>query len=181
METKVVLDSKTFKEFTVFDCLKRRKAWKSPVTFALIMSISALVCFIMHKVDGAVLLGTVLLVLGLGMPIVYFVTFFFNLNEEPKKQNLTNGRYVYTVDLQPSAIHVKNEKEEASYEWDKAYHAYRNYDAIYLYITPERAFIIPSDKTEQDKVWALISEKMKERCTVLSINKINMRTIGEKN
>ena len=67
METKVVLDSKTFKEFTVFDCLKRRKAWKSPVTFALIMSISALVCFIMHKVDGAVLLGTVLLVLGLGM------------------------------------------------------------------------------------------------------------------
>ena len=76
METKVLLDSRTFKEFTVFDVLYRRKAWKSPVTFASIMTLSAIICFIMHKIDGAILLGSVLLVIGLGMPVVYFLSFF---------------------------------------------------------------------------------------------------------
>ena len=114
METKVVLDSRTFREFSIFDMLARRKAWKSPVTFASIMTISAIVCFIMHKTDGAVLLGSILLVIGLGMPIVYFSTFFLNLKEEIKKQNLSQGRYVYTINLDSSAIHVRNENEEAT-------------------------------------------------------------------
>ena len=181
METNVVLDSRTFRDFTIFDVLSRRKAWKSPVIFASIMTISAIICFIMHKVDGAVLLGSVLLVVGLGMPVVYFLSFFLNLKEEIKKQKLKDGRYVYTVNLDSSAIHVRNDKEEANYQWDKAYKAYRNYDAIYLYITSERAFIIPSDKTEQDKTWDLITKKMKNRCSVISSNKINLRTVGEKN
>ena len=181
METNVVLDSRTFRDFTIFDVLSRRKAWKSPVIFASIMTISAIICFIMHKVDGAVLLGSVLLVVGMGMPIVYFLTFFLNLKEEAKKQKLSGGRYVYTVNLDFSAIHVRNDKEEANYQWDKAYKAYRNYDAIYLYITSERAFIIPSDKTEQDKTWDLITKKMKNRCSVISSNRINLRTVGEKN
>ena len=97
METKVVLDSRTFREFSIFDMLARRKAWKSPVTFASIMTISAIVCFIMHKTDGAVLLGSILLMIGLGMPIVYFASFFLNLKEEIKKQKLSQGRYVYTI------------------------------------------------------------------------------------
>ena len=181
METKVVLDSPTFRDFTVFDVLSRRKAWKSPVIFASIMTLSAIICFIMHKVDGAVLLGSVLLMVGLGMPVVYFLSFFLNLKEEIKKQKLKDGRYVYTVNLDSSAIHVRNDKEEANYQWDKAYKAYRNYDAIYLYITSERAFIIPSDKAEQDKTWDLISKKMKDRCALIPSNKINMRTVGEKN
>ena len=177
METKVVLDSRTFREFTIFDMLARRKAWKSPVTFASIMTISAIVCFIMHKTDGAVLLGSILLMIGLGMPIVYFSTFFLNLKEEIKKQNLSQGRYVYTINLDSSAIHVRNENEEATYQWEKAYHAYRNYDAIYLYITSERAFILPSEKSEQDKAWDLISKKMKDKCTQIQSNKINLRSV----
>ena len=181
METKVLLDSRTFKEFTVFDVLYRRKAWKGPVTFAYIMTLSAIICFIMHKIDGAILLGSVLLVIGLGMPVVYFLSFFINLKDEVKKERLSEARYVYTVSLDSSAIHVRNEKEEASYQWVKTYHAYRNYDAIYLYITTERAFIIPSDKAEQDRIWDLILKKMKDRCTVISSTKINMRTVGEKN
>ena len=180
METKVVLDSRTFREFSIFDMLARRKAWKSPVTFASIMTISAIVCFIMHKTDGAVLLGSILLVIGLGMPIVYFASFFLNLKEEIKKQKLSQGRYVYTINLDSSAIHVRNEKEEATYQWDKAYHAYRNYDAIYLYITSERAFILPSEKTDQDRAWDLISKKMKDKCTTIQSNKINLRSVGEK-
>ena len=109
-----MLDSRTFRDFTIFDVLSRRKAWKSPVIFASIMTISAIICFIMHKVDGAVLLGSVLLVVGLGMPVVYFLSFFMNLKEEIKKQKLKDGRYVYTVNLDSSAIHVRNDKEEAN-------------------------------------------------------------------
>ena len=89
METKVILDSPTFRDFTVFDVLSRRKAWKSPVIFASIMTLSAIICFIMHKVDGAVLLGSVLLVVGLGMPVVYFLSFFMNLKEEIKNFSIS--------------------------------------------------------------------------------------------
>ena len=104
-----------------------------------------------------------------------------DIKKRHHEQKLKDGRYVYTVNLDSSAIHVRNDKEEANYQWDKAYKAYRNYDAIYLYITSERAFIIPSDKAEQDKTWDLITKKMKNRCSVISSNKINLRTVGEKN
>ena len=179
MDISVTLDYRTFKEFTYFDILGRRKAWKSPVTFASILSISALVCFLMTKVDGAALLGSVLLVVGLGMPLVYFVSFFLNVREEGKRQKLGDGRLVYSLSLSEKTVKVWNEKESAEYPWDKIHMAYRNYDAIYLYITKERAFILPSDKLKQDEIWALCLKKLKGRCRTIKSNKINMRSLGE--
>lgn len=181
MDLKVIMDSKTFREFTIFDVLKRRKAWKSPVIFASILSLSALICFILNNVDGAVLLGSVLLVVGLGMPLVYFVSFFLNIKEEEKKQKLKDGRYVYSLKLSGDDIFVKNETQEAHYYLTKAYHAYRNDDAIYLYITENKAFILPSNKKSQDELWEHIEKYMKTRTSVISSGKINMRGVGEKN
>ena len=74
-------------------------------------------------------------------------------------------------------METRNENEEATYQWEKAYHAYRNYDAIYLYITSERAFILPSEKSEQDKAWDLISKRMTDKCTQIKSNKINLRSV----
>ena len=178
MDITVTLDYRTFKEFTYFDILKRRKAWKSPVTFASILTVSAVICFLMRKVDGAVLLGTVLLVVGLGMPLVYFLSFFLNVREEGKKQKLGDGREVYSLSLTEKSVKVSNKKESAEYQWNKIYMAYRNYDAIYLYITRERAFILPSEKLSQDEIWSLCEKKLKGKCEILKSNKINMRNLG---
>lgn len=139
------ISEKMFRDFTLFDILRRRKQWKSPVIFSAILTLSAVICFIMHSTDGAVLLGCVLLTVALGMPAVYFLTFFSSLKKQVRLQNLDPPRTVYTVNLTDAAdgIRISNGRESANYRWDRAYHAYLTDECIYLYMTAERAFIIP--------------------------------------
>ena len=165
MKTECTLSEKMFRDFTLFDILKRRKQWKSPVIFSSILTVSSVICFIMHKTDGAVLLGSVLLAVALGMPAVYFATFFSSLKKQVKLQKLDPPRTVYTVELTdaPDGIKVSNGKERASYRWDRAYHAYITDECIYLYMTQDRAFIIPiTDKA----LVKLVRRNMHERVTL---------------
>ena len=173
MKIPVTLTEEVFRRFTVFDVLKRRKAWRPPVTFALIMGVSAAICYWMNHVDGAVLLGNVLLTIGLGMPIVYFTTFFFSLRKEVLKHGLSRPQLVYTLELtqkNDGGIAIHNEKENVSYHWRQVFHVYRDTIATYLYMTPDRGFILPHTCIEEgpDELWKLIEKKIpKERRTVL--------------
>lgn len=172
MKIEAYLDEKIFRRFTMFDILKRRKHWQSPAIFASILSFCAVICYIMHRVDGAVLLGTVLLVVGLGMLVVHFVSFFFSLREEVKKQELKTPRLVYTLNLteKSKGIEIENGKEKAVYEWKRVFHAYRDKDATYLYLSPDRAFLLPHDYIMEgdDGLWAMLEKKVpKDRRTDL--------------
>ena len=158
------LSESVFRNFTIFDILKRRKSYRSPLIFASILSVSALICFIMNKIDGAVLLGSVLLIVGLGMPLVYFTTFFASLRKQVKAQNLNPPRLVYTLDLtdKEDGIHIENGKEQVTYKWKKAHSAYNAKDCIYLYLTSDRAFLLPKAnlKEEEKAVWHLIVKRL---------------------
>lgn len=161
-----------FRKFTMFDMLRRRKVWRSPAIFASILSICACVCFIMNHVDGAVMLGCVLLVVGLGMPLVYFLSFFSSLKQQILQQGLKRPRVFYTLCLTEKAdgIGIRNEKEQASYKWKDVHHIYRDSIATYLYMTPQRAFILPHTCIEEgpDELWKLIEKQIpKERRTIL--------------
>lgn len=150
-----------FRNFTVFDILKRRKLYKSPVIFALILSACAAISFAMNKVQGAVFLGCVLLAVGLGMPVMYFATFFSSLKKSVKAQKLDTPRLVYSVEL-ATMIKVSNEKETASYEWEKCHSAFFNKDCIYLFITKDRAFLLPLANMygKEEEVWSFIKQKL---------------------
>lgn len=168
----VLLDSKVFKNFTRYNILSRRKQWKSPVIFAAIMTVCAIVCFIMHHVEGAILLGSVLLCVGLGMPVVYFVTFLFSLNKQVKAQNLTPARQVYTLELtdKTDGISVKDDKNAVVYCWDVAHGAYQNKDCTYLFMTQDRAFLLPHSCVQEGKeaLWALLCKMLgTERCHII--------------
>lgn len=167
MKMSVYLDEKVFRSFTVFDILSRRKYWKSPVIFASIMTFSALVCFLMHDIDGAVLLGSVLSVIGLGMPVIYFTTFFSSLKKQVGLQKLDPPRNVYDIELVDRAdgIVVSNEKEHACYRWKDAWMAYKSLDAIYLFITSERGFILPYSCMEEgaSSWWGFIAKHLGEK------------------
>lgn len=172
MTIDVLLNKDDFIRFTMFDVLRRRKMWRSPVLFALILSVSACICFWMHRVDGAVLLGTVLLIVGLGMPCVYFLTFYRSLKKQLITNDLLRPRKVYTLCLteKSDGIAVANDHEHVDYRWADVYHVYWDTSAAYLYITPERAFILPYHCIEDSssRLWALISVKVpKERMTDL--------------
>ncbi|WP_320121898.1 YcxB family protein [uncultured Sphaerochaeta sp.] len=163
MTIAVRLSESNFRHFLTFNILKRLKLYKSPVIFASIMSVSAFISFLMHHVEGAVMLGSVLLLVGLGVPVVYFVNFFASLKKQVKLQDLNPPRLVYTIQFSEESdfIEISNDKEQVRYQWKDVYHAYYEKDAIYLFITKDRAFLLPLSLLENcEEVWSIIEKKL---------------------
>ena len=141
--------------------------WRSPATFSGILGTCGIVCFLMRHVDGAAMLGTVLLLVGIGMPVFYLLSFAASLFLQIRKQKLP--RMVYTLTLtNTKEFHIENEAEKVDYPWKKVHHVYRGKTATYLYATPARAFILPHYFVEEgtEELWKLISKKhtVPDRC-----------------
>lgn len=167
MTIQVDLSGKAFRRFSIFDTLKRRKMWRNPTVFALILAVSAALCLTRPQGKG---LGIVLLAVGLGIPCVYFLSFFLSVNQQIRKLGLARPKRVYTLRMeeQDKLIHIENEKEHVDYPWKKVHHAYRDFLATYLYITPQQAFILPHTCTEPEELWKLLEKKLpSEKRTVL--------------
>lgn len=172
MKVEVRLNEKEFFRFSTFDVLRRRKLWRSPAIFAAILCACAAACFLMRHVRGAVPLGIVLLAAGIGIPAAYFLNFFLSLRRQARQKGLSPAKYVYTLELDDagSGIVVDNGHEHAVYPWEQVFHVYRNVSASYLYITPQRAFLIPHDCVEggADALWKLLDARVPaDRRTIL--------------
>ncbi len=173
MRAECLIGEKEFRDFTVFDILRRRKMWKSPAIFALLMSVSALICFLFHSIDGSIMLGTVLLAVGLGVPAVYFTTFFSSLRKQTRNQKLNPPKHAYTIVFadEDAGINASNQKEKTVLKWKDIHHAYRAKDAVYLYYSEYKAFIIPSSSLKDssiDELWTLFGKRIPpEKLTLL--------------
>lgn len=158
----VCLDEGEFKRFSWFDALRHKKVWRRPALFAVILGASAVACFALHDRRGAVLLGGVLLMVALGLPAAYFLSFYLSLHRQSAE--LAGGKYVYTIGLHDDGrgITVDNGNEHTAYPWEQVYHVYRTETASYLYITPQRAYLIPHDCAGKDidRLWALIQRRV---------------------
>ncbi len=154
------IDRKTFTRFAAYDTLIRKKGWRNPVLFALIMSAFAAVCFLVRKTRAqATLLGGVLLGVGLVLPIVWFGMFFASVRRQAKRSGLSPDTVQYTVVLSDGKIHVTKDKEAADFQWQDVYLARREKGCIYLYVSPTRAFLLP-DCEQTDRAWQLITEEI---------------------
>lgn len=164
MKIEVIMTEEIFRRFTMFDLFRRKKVWKRPVIWAVILCVSAAICFVMGHVRGAKLLGSVLLIAGLGLPLSYFATFASSMKQQVLTQGLKRPKHVYTLVLTERAkgIGVSNETEQADYEWKKIHHVYRDTLDTYLFITPARGFILPHHCIEEgeDALWDLICRKV---------------------
>lgn len=159
MTIAVRLSESHYRQFLIFNVLKRQKLYTSPVIFASILTFSAIVCFLMHHIEGAVLLGSVLLVVGWGVPVVYLTTFFASLKKQVAMQKLNPPRLVYTLHFEEDSevFEISNDKERARYRWRDVFHAYYETDSIYLFITKDKAFLLPLALLDStDEVWNLI-------------------------
>lgn len=159
MRIKVRLTEKEFISFGWFDALRVKRAWRGPALFAAILGAAAALCFILHARRGAVLLGGALLAVALGLPAAWLLNFGVSLRRQAKAAGLSGGKHVYTLELQDdeAGVAVDSGKERAAYSWEQVFHVYRNKTASYLYITPQRAFLIPHDCVEggEDALWNL--------------------------
>lgn len=167
MKVEVRLDEKDFFRFSLFDAFSRGRAWLRPAVFAAILGVCAGVCFALHDRRGAVLLGAVLLIVALGLPAAWFLSFFLSLRRQAREQELAGGKYVYTLDLHDGeeGISVDKGREHAVFPWTQLHHAYRRPDAAYLYVTPQRAFLIPDHCAggAADALWALIERRLPQQ------------------
>lgn len=164
----VEMDEKRFRDFRVFDVFRHQKAWKRPLLFALILLAFAAVCLTqVGKREGAALLAGVLAVVGLGLPAVYFGTFFHQLSQIVEKMKLPQP--FYRVELAEDGIRVwltgELDKTDPTYRynWEDALCAYRTADAVYLYVNApdsqapggRRPLAYLLDQST-DAVWALL-------------------------
>lgn len=162
----VRLDAGTFRRFSLFDALRLRKRWVRPVVFALILVAFAVVALLTGK-QQAGMIAAVLLAVGLGLPLVYFGTFFSQVNV--KAMELTPPKAVYTVRLDFDGVHVTNDRnsqESLSLKWSQLPAAYRARGCVYLYATPVRAFLLPDGQADvsDEELWGYLVKHMGEKC-----------------
>ena len=165
----VKMDTAAFREFSAFDVLTRQKRWQRPLLFAILMVAFAIICFTQFgKREGASLLGTVLTVVGVGLPIAYFATFFRSVSKQAKQLKLETPRDVYRVELSESGVRVleagKQDKQKLvrHYEWPQLYGAWRTATAVYIYVENSKAYLLPGAQIPggTDAAWKFVQEKL---------------------
>lgn len=161
---RVRLDAKTFRRFCRFDALRLRKKWVRPVVFALILVAFAFVALLARKEQSG-MIAAVLLVIGLGLPLVYFGSFFSQVNMQVERHNLNPPRRVYTVRLSREGVNVVNDQKDEpplDVPWKDLQAAFRAKGCVYLYVNAARAFLLPDGQADADPaaLWALIEKHM---------------------
>lgn len=152
-----------FREFAVFDTLRRQKRWRGPLVFALIMLGFAAVCFTQTgRREQAGLLGGVLLTVGIWLPAVYILVFLHSVNQKAKQLQKLKNKAAYTVELSGEGVTVTALGEQTRYAWDGIVLAYRLRRCICLYIAANRGYILPTGDGGDDALWELICAQIPE-------------------
>ena len=165
----VRLDEKTFRRFARFDMFTLRKKWIRPVIFSLILIAFAFIALLTRKAQSG-MIAAVLLAVGLGLPVVYIGTFLSQVNIQAVNNRLKPPRLVYTVRLDKDSLIVENnqKKEETlCLPWRDVQRAFRGRGCVYVYVTPARAFLLPSGQADAPDaaVWDFLCRHMgREKC-----------------
>jgi len=165
----VRLDEKTFRRFALFDMFSLRKKWIRPLVFSLILIAFAFAAILIGKEQSG-LIAAVLLVIGIGLPLVYIGSFLSQVNMQAARAKLKPARNVYTVTLCEEGIRVENnQKKEELLEkgWDSIQKAFRKKGCIYLYVTAAKAFLLPDGQANvpDPEVWQYLTDHLgKEKC-----------------
>ena len=136
--------------------------------FALILVAFAAVALFSGKEQSG-LIAAVLLAVGLGLPLVYFGTFFSQVNAQAARFGLDRPRAVYTVTLGPEGVRATNDRREeaaAKVQWKDVQAAFRAKGCVYLYVNAARAFLLPDGQGDAspEELWAFLEKHMGDRC-----------------
>ncbi len=113
ISVSVQMDAASFHDFAAFDLLRHRKAWHRPLAFTAILLVSAGFCLSqVGQKDGAALLTVVLAVVALGVPAVYFWTFFHSLSLQIKKMGLPRPFYRLLLDDDGLSVWMAGEQDK---------------------------------------------------------------------
>lgn len=157
----VRIESKIYRDFMVFDNLTRIGAWRRPLWFAAIFTGLAAVALVatMFGYQGLVL-GLALLVVGLGLPGLLIARIYYVIGTRVRGLGLAKGKsrlayhLDFTKDKNALVVSVPG-KEALVFPWAQAMGAWRRMEAIYVYVQPGRAYLVPAGQAEGglDQYW----------------------------
>lgn len=158
----VQMDEKGFRNFASFDLLRHNKGWQRPAVFTAILLVCAGICLSqIGKREGAGLLTAVLAIVAIGLPAVYFGTFFSNLSKQIKKLGLPRPFYRLELDAAGLSVWMAGEQNKTEptnrYTWNTVYCAYRTKEAVYIYVQKNQAYLL---NESMDAAWSLLGSTL---------------------
>ena len=163
----VWLDERSYRSFALFDRLVRTGSWKRPLAFLLAFIVLATVSFIAAASgkQGALLLGSVLMVIGIVFPASHFFRFISGLSQWVARLGLQgkSKRHAYTLAFMedPRALTVYDaNRSRLVFPWKDLHGVWRRKDAVYLYVEAGKAYILPSsiEPAKRDAAWDLLRQ-----------------------
>ncbi len=155
------INAEALREYAVYDTLVRRKRWISPAIFAAILSAFAAVCFAASKTrSGGILLGTVLLVIGLGLPVIYIGSYLQSVRRQLKKMADTGSKVMFTIRLAPQGITMTRGEQEQTWSWKTVRLVHRLRRSIAVYPEENQAFLIGGDSINLSAVWNTLVDRL---------------------
>lgn len=131
-----------FREFAVFDAMRRQRRWLRPTAFAAFFcALAALAFGRTGQTEGAGLLGGTLLLVGLGLPAAYFGNFYHSVRKRAKQ--LDPREVAYTLTLTEEGVEAEKDGQRVSYSWGQLTEAYRLRRGVCLYAGAKHAFLLP--------------------------------------
>lgn len=160
----VTLSEKQFKNFIIFDSMKKQRRYTTTVSITVLLFTLATLCYAsLESFPKIEMLGNILIIFCVFLPTNYFRSFYNSVKEQAEKMKLSVPRHVYTINLSTSSNGIRyfypNETTAAGqYTWKNVDIAWKTRDAIYLYVTKEQALIIPktTKSPEYDTIWQFI-------------------------
>lgn len=157
----VRLDAAGYRRYCAFDTFRLRRRWYWPAMISMVL-ITASVAGLLRFVPMSEGVSGVLMGLGLAIPMLCFGLYFIQIEVQCARLKLKDAPAIYTLFLSREGVRIVNaRKSEAPVElpWDGFWAAFRRPDCIYLYATPERAFILPDGQADASPqaVWQMIS------------------------
>jgi len=154
----VVVDAKIFYQFSVFDALFRTNSLINMTVFAAVMGLFSLLCFFVF--EDAAGLGVLLIIIGISFPAAYTIKTLRRIKMQISFLDLENPKTVYSLYFAEN-IKVTNHgggEEPLYYEWNSIFAVYRKKGCIYLYVQPEKAYLLPDGQATPgtEALWEII-------------------------
>ena len=160
----VQLDGAAYRRFALFYTYRRKRLWRRPALFALILAVSSALCYSRYPQEGSVLLGTILIVLGLGMPLVWYLSYEHSIHTQAQQMGLLKAaRRAYTLVFQEEGIQASVDMGQSftPIGWDEVTAVYRRPDITYLYVD-EHAYLLPHSQVREgaEALQALLARRL---------------------
>ena len=134
---------------------------------SIIIGIAAALIVLFTRKEQSGIIAAILLAAGIALPLVCIGTFLLRVNRQAARVRLKPDQLLYTVTMRNEGVRIvndRNEKDPQEVSWDSIHQAFRKDGCIYLYVTPYKAFLLPSKQADapDHEVWDFIRKRLGE-------------------